>query len=266
MLYYVNSIIIKCVIHIIKIHINEGDDLQKVFQQIGKKQTLSQEIQQKIEDAIIDKTFQPGQKLPTEKEMCEMFAVSRTALREALQMLSARGLINVRKGSGTYIEDYHPDHVIKPMHLYLQLNLDKNYLGHIVNVRKMIEPSIAKLAAKNRTEIDINKFEKNLADLAKCADDDFKKEGLLDRDFHMLIANARGNPMIPMMVEPIFQIMPRIKMLIYAEVDVAKKAALTYHTKIFEMIKIQDEQGAYDEMTKHIKIAEEHTKILSKEL
>jgi len=240
--------------------------VQKVFQQIGKKQTLSQEIQQNIEDAIINKTFQPGQKLPTEKEMCEMFAVSRTALREALQMLSARGLINVRKGSGIYIEDYHPDHVIKPMHLYLQLNLDKHYLGYIINVRKMIEPPIARLAAKNRTEADIKKFEKNLEDLKKCADNDFKKEGLLDRDFHMLIANASGNPMIPMMVEPIFQIMPRVKMLIYAEVDVAKKAALDYHSRIFEKIKNQDEQGAYDEMKIHIKIAEEHTKIITGEL
>lgn len=240
--------------------------MQHVFQKIGKTQTLSQEIQQKIEEAIINKTFIPGQKLPTEKEMCEMFAVSRTALREALQMLSARGLINVRKGSGTYIEDYHPDHVIKPMHLYLQLNLDKNYLGHIINVRKMIEPPIARLAAINRTESDIHKFEKNLKDLANCSEDDYKKEGLLDRDFHMIIAKSSGNPMIPMMVDPIFQIMPRIKMLIYAELDIAKKAALKYHTEIFEKIKNQDEQGAYDEMVKHIKLAEEHTSLVWKEL
>jgi len=240
--------------------------LASVFQKIGKGQTLSQEIQQKIEEAITNKTFKPGEKLPTEKEMCEMFAVSRTALREALQMLSARGLIHVRKGSGIYIEDYHPDHVIKPMRLYLELNLNKDYLGHIINVRKMIEPPIARLAALNRTENDIIKFEKNLDELRKCADDDFKKEGLLDRDFHLLIANSSGNPMIPLMVEPIFQIMPRVKMLIYAEVDTAKKAALVYHSKIFEKIKNQDEQGAYDEMTEHIKIAEKHTKILSMEL
>lgn len=240
--------------------------MDKVFQNIGKKQTLSQEIQQKIEEAIIDKSFLPGQKLPTEKEMCDMFGVSRTALREALQMLSARGLINVRKGSGTYIEDYHPDHVIKPMHLYLQLNLDKHFLSHIISVRKLIEPPIARLAARNRTNLDIQKFEKNLNDLAKCSENDYKKEGLLDRDFHMLIAKSSGNPMIPLMVDPIFQIMPRIKMLIYAEVEIAKKAALTYHSEIFEKIKNQDEQGAFDEMQKHISIAEEHTSILSEKM
>jgi GntR family transcriptional repressor for pyruvate dehydrogenase complex len=240
--------------------------VESVFPKIGKKQTLGQEIQHKIEEAIINKKFLPGQKLPTENEMCEMFAVSRTALREALQMLSARGLINVRKGSGIYIEDYDPKHVIRPMRIYLELNLDKEYLFHIINVRKIIEPPIVRLAVKNRTEEDIKKFEKNLDDQRNCANDDFKREGLLDRDFHLIIANASGNPMIPIMVEPIFQIMPRVKMMVYSEVKVAKKSALTYHSKIFELIKNQDEQGAYDAMCEHIRLAEEHIKIISAEL
>lgn len=72
--------------------------------------------------------------------------------------------------------------------------------------------------------------------------------------------------MIPLMIEPIFQIMPRIKLLVYAEVDVAKNAALNYHTKIFDKIKVQDEQGAYDAMWEHIKIAEKHTQMLSEEM
>ena len=143
---------------------------------------------------------------------------------------------------------------------------DNKLYGTIKRLRKMIEPEIAQLAAINRTNDDIVKFEKNLDELRNCADDDFKKESYLDRDFHMLIANSSGNPMIPIMVEPIFQIMPRIKMLIYAEVEVAKNAALEYHSRIFEKIKAQDAQGAYNEMQKHVKIAEEHTKILAKEL
>ncbi|NPE31859.1 FadR family transcriptional regulator [Methanococcoides sp. SA1] len=74
-----------------------------MFDKIGKSQTLSQEIVANIEQAIREKKFQVGEKLPTEKELCEMFGVSRTAIREALQMLSAQGLINVHKGKGSFV-------------------------------------------------------------------------------------------------------------------------------------------------------------------
>jgi len=76
-----------------------------VFSKIGSGLTLSQKIERR--------KLLPGTRLPTEKELCTQFAVSRTALREALRRLSARGLIDIRKGSGMYIselkiEDAHP--------------------------------------------------------------------------------------------------------------------------------------------------------------
>jgi GntR family transcriptional repressor for pyruvate dehydrogenase complex len=60
--------------------------MNQMFPKIGNAKTLSQEVQLKIEQAIRDRKLLPGDKLPTEKELCEMFEVSRTALREALQM------------------------------------------------------------------------------------------------------------------------------------------------------------------------------------
>jgi len=236
------------------------------FDRIGKTQTLSQEIEKNIERAILQKKYLPGEKLPTELELCEIFGVSRTALREALQMLSSKGYIQVRKGSGIYVEDYSPANVIKPMQSYLELKLDRNYLKYIIEVRKMLEPQIAQMAAKNRSEQDILNLKRNLEALQKCPSEDFKKEGDLDRDFHVLVARSSGNPMVPLIVEPIFQIMPKIKLLVYVEVEKAKNAAIDYHALIYERILEKDEDGAFNIMTEHLKIAEEHTMIVASKL
>jgi len=237
-----------------------------VFEKIGKDITLSQEIEQKIEQAILAKEFKPGEKLPTEKELCEMFGVSRTALREALQMLSSRGLIYVKKGSGIYVEDYSASHAMRPMQMYLELNFDRNYLKHIVQVRKMFEPQIAGLAALYRTEEDIAAFKKNQQDLLACPATDYKREGNLDRDFHVILAKATQNPMVPMIVEPIFQVMPRIKLLVYKVVKTAKDAALDYHALIAEAVIKQNEQRAVQLMKEHLEIAEEHAMLVADEL
>ena len=67
--------------------------VDNIFHKIGSKITLSQRIERTIETAIREKKILVGDKLPTEREMCESFGVSRTALREALRRMSARGLI-----------------------------------------------------------------------------------------------------------------------------------------------------------------------------
>jgi len=233
--------------------------MQDLFPRIGSSVTLSQEIMQKIEEVILNKKILPGEKLPTENEMCRMFGVSRTALREALQMLNARGLINIRKGSGIYVNNYSSAHVIRPMSLFLELNLDRDYILHVMEVRKMFEPQIARLAANQRTAEDLQKIETSLVELEKCPANNYAEQGELDRDFHLAIANACRNPIIPVIVTPIFKLMPKIRSLVYANIPTAQSAAVDYHRKIFERIRSSDSDGAYQMMVAHLVIAEEHT-------
>jgi len=233
--------------------------VQNLFPKIGSALTLSQEIVEKIEDVIRQKKVLPGEKLPTEKEMCVMFGVSRTSLREALQMLSARGLVTIRKGSGIYVNNYSSAHVIKPMSLFLELNLDRDYILHVMEVRKMFEPTIAKFAALNRTDNDIKILDKNLQELTQCPSNNYYKQGQIDRDFHLSIANACKNPIIPVIVTPIFKLMPKIRSLVYANVETAKSEAIDYHIKVIEKIRNQDADGAYQMMVEHLEVAERHS-------
>jgi len=230
------------------------------FKAIKKATTLSEEIQDRIEKAILEKKFHPGEKLPTEHQLCEMFGVSRTALREAMQMLSAKGLISVKKGSGIFIEDYSPQNIIKPMRLYLEMNFDKQYILHLMEVRKMLEPEICKLAAGNRSDEDVKALEENLEKFRKINHRNFRLEGELDREFHLIIARATKNPIIPIIVDPIFQLMPKIRTLVYAQIDKAKSAAQEYHQLIFESIRDQNAEQAFETMRNHLQIAEEHSR------
>jgi GntR family transcriptional repressor for pyruvate dehydrogenase complex len=91
-----------------------------------------------------------------------MFGVSRTALREALQMLSARDLISIKKGSGIYVNELIDKIATKSMRFFLELNFDKDHILHVIKARNMFEPEIAKLAAINRKTEDIDFLKNNI--------------------------------------------------------------------------------------------------------
>ncbi|MBO8130633.1 MAG: FadR family transcriptional regulator [Candidatus Marinimicrobia bacterium] len=232
------------------------------FKAIKRAVTLSQEVQDQIERAILEKKFQPGEKLPTEFELAEMFGVSRTAIREALQMLRAKGLISVKKRDGIYIENYSPKNVIKPMRFFFELNFNEDLIKHLVEIRKIIEPEICRLAARNRSEENLGELEENLNKFSNVDESETELEGKLDRDFHRIIARSTQNPIIPIMMDPIYQILPKIKTLILAKIKTAKNSAQIYHQQIYEHIRDQDEDGAYLIMKKHMNIAESHSKEL----
>ena len=74
----------------------------------------------------------------------------------------------------------------------------------------------------------------------------------------MILAKATQNPMVPLIVEPIFQIMPKIKVLVFQVVNKAKEAALDYHFLIAEAVIANDEKNSIRLMKEHLDVAEEH--------
>ena len=233
--------------------------MDSIFEKIGNQRTLSQEIEQKIEDAILKRKLIIGQKLPTEKDLCEMFGVSRTAIREALRSLSARGLVSIRKGDGIYVNDYSEAHANKSMSIYLELKFDKNYPLHLVRIRQMVEPQIARKKKKKRTEVDILALEKNLNEFVN-AESGSETYAMLDLEYHKLISKATANPLIPLIMDPLFSLMPKVKTLIVSRLKHTKLTnATNYHQIIFEKIRNKDTDGAYEAMISHLQIAEQDT-------
>lgn len=226
--------------------------MDDIFQNIGNKLTLSQRIERTIESAIREKKLAIGSKLPTEREMCESFGVSRTALREALRRLSARGLINIHKGSGMYVSEINIEDAIKTLDLYYDLKFDNNLLAQIIEVRSLFEPEIARLAAENRTLKDLDDLTENLKEFEGCDPDNTQMEADLDNHFHLTITKATLNPIVQITMEPIYSLLPRMRNYIYGNIDGEKAHTLKSHHALLDAIEKQDGERAQLIMRDHL--------------
>ncbi|MDD4589633.1 MAG: FadR/GntR family transcriptional regulator [Parabacteroides sp.] len=222
--------------------------MDDIFSKIGTVQTLSQKIERRIEEAIQQRKLRPGDKLPSEKEMCASFSVSRTALREALRRLNARGLIEIKKGSGMCVSEINIEDAIKSLNLYYDLKFDTNLIAQMIEMRLLFEPQIARLAARNRKDEDLFILHKNIIELEACNPDNTQKEADYINCFHTNIAKATGNPMIVVSMEPIFSLLPRMRNFMYANIDGEKEYTVDAHKKIIAAIEVKNDKLAHDEM------------------
>jgi GntR family transcriptional repressor for pyruvate dehydrogenase complex len=218
--------------------------MEDIFSKIGTGLTLSQKIERKVEEAIRQKKLLPGNKMPSEKELCAQFAVSRTALREALRRLSARGLIDIRKGSGIYVTELKIEDAINSLHLFYDLRFNSDLILQIIEVRRLFEPEVARLAAKNITDEDIKRLEKLQKDLEKCDSDNTQLEVDLINRFHMNLAKATGNPIVIISLEPIYSLLPRMRNLIYGNIEGEKEYTLKYQGELLKALKKRDSTKA----------------------
>lgn len=227
--------------------------MDDIFSKIGSKLTLSQKIERRLEAAIREKKLPVGSRLPTERELCELFGVSRTALREALRRLSARGLIEIAKGSGMTVTGLKIDDAIENLNLYYDMQFDHNLIAQIIEVRRLFEPEIASLAAKQRTQNDLSDIQDNIELFKECNPDNIQLEADLDNKFHLLIAKAAHNPIVQISMEPIYSLLPRMRNLIYANIEGEKDITLEYHLKIFDAINKQNGAEASELMKIHLR-------------
>ena len=231
---------------------------KKLFISVGKRSLLSNIVVSQIEKIIRSKAVLPGAKLPSELALCQQFGVSRTAVREALRTLSARGLITIMKGKGIFVQNISSQTVTDPIHLYLEMQHERSYVFDVVHARQIIEPPIAAAAALHYTEEDAERLKKDQNDLVK-SDGDYEELSRLDMLFHLDIAKASENSIIPLILEPIHRLIPQIKSSVYATVGDAKQSAVEWHQKILAAIMQRDAEGARKAMIRHLEIAEEHT-------
>lgn len=239
--------------------------MDEIFGKIGTAQTLSQKIERRIEEAIRQKKLLVGTKLPSERELCEMFAVSRTALREALRRLSARGLIQIKKGSGMFVSELKMEDAVESLNLYYDLSFDSNLISQIIEVRRVFEPEIARMAARNRSEQDVELLHRNINALADCNPDNTQMEADIINKFHLNVAKSTGNPIVIISMEPIYSLLPRMRNLIYANVDGEKDFTIKAHRAIFEAIRDKDGDRACKEMVEQInRTLEVYTQYLKK--
>ncbi|MCK5200954.1 MAG: FadR family transcriptional regulator, partial [Spirochaetales bacterium] len=139
-----------------------------------KKRRLSEEVLKKLQSMIIDGTYKTGDQLPSERELSELFQVSRASIREALRVLGTLGFLDSRVGvgGGTFVKKISIDALINPFSEIL--GNEKELIIEMLEFRRILETEIARLAALRRTEEDIARMESSL-DLMR---EDIKNGGI----------------------------------------------------------------------------------------
>ena len=155
---------------------------------------ISESIVETIEEMILDGSLKPGDRLPPERELAGKFAVSRPSLREALVILESRGLLQSRRGGGTFVCDVVAPTITDPLVHLLRRRPESAF--DVLELRHALEEVAAYYAAERATEQDLEAIAQCHERLvATYVDDDADpmEEASADTEFHMSVADASHN-------------------------------------------------------------------------
>lgn len=153
-----------------------------------KRNSLADEVAQRLQEQISLGTYKPGEKLPTEPALMQAYGVGRSSIREAVRILANSGVLRVQQGLGTFVEASTGIEEPFPQ------RMKRAAVDDIDEVRQLLEMKIAQKAALNRTAGDIEKMEAYLKKRKEAATAD-DTAGAIEADisFHVAIAEASGN-------------------------------------------------------------------------
>jgi len=207
----------------------DGDYLRHV----RRDERLADKVADLLTKAILSGQLAAGDRLPPERMLGDRFGVSRTVIREAIRSLAAKGMVEVRSGSGTVVARVGAGSVAETMRLYLRGASIEHDL--IDEVRTMVEVHVAGVAAERATEAD-------LAGL-RCA--------VHDAEFHRCIARATHNPLYLVMLDAVCEPIETVRHGTLCP-PVGPAAAVDGHRRILERVVCQDPDGAREAMRVHL--------------
>src|SRR5258707_11544931 len=111
-----------------------------------RKNRIHEEVAKQIERLILEK-LRPGDKLPAERELAEMFGVSRSSIRDAIRRLDLMGLVEPRQGAGTVVREISTDVLVSPLSNVIAHK--RQLVGELLDFRRMLEPPLAARAARS---------------------------------------------------------------------------------------------------------------------
>lgn len=221
---------------------------------IGAADTASRsrslQLSNHLQDQIATGQFRRGDSLPSERELMSRFDVSRATVREALRMLGALGLIEVKRGrnGGSFVRGPSGDTLRKSLDLFIA--------GHeiryrdLVAVREAIEPAAAAQAAARRTAEDLDRL-RSLSELCETTFNDIDKFSQANLDWHMAVIHASQNPLFGAFMTAVSSAL--FSATRREEFDVStRKVVVGTHWRIFDAIRIGDSEAAMRRMGRHV--------------
>ena len=218
-----------------------------------RNKRIYEQIVAQIEQQILSGELKVGDKLPTERVLAQQFQVSRTAVREAIKALRGKGLVDASPGRGTFVTNGISRATSESMGLLMKMaafDTPKDRFADLFEVRRILEPEIAAIAALRATSEQIEEMQKAV-ELMDGALDDMDKYIEADTIFHQLIAKATQNELLPAMIEPIMDLLLEQRKTSF-QTGSSPMRSLTWHKKILEAIINQNPLEARKAMSDHL--------------
>jgi len=213
-----------------------------------KKTRVYEEIVSKIKNMISQGKLKSGDQLPAERELSEVFKVSRSSVREALRTLESQGYLESRQGDGTYIARQPVETLVQP--LASEILTKRDALAELFEMRRLIEPGLAYLAAERANPEEIVEMEKILSvqeeQVAKGeSGTDF------DKTFHYTLAKATKNNVLIRIMDSVMDALTESRDQ-YLQVEGRPEKSLVRHKELLDFIKAGDKELAADIMREHL--------------
>jgi GntR family transcriptional repressor for pyruvate dehydrogenase complex len=211
---------------------------------------LYQQIVDQIELRFVNGELKVGDQLPSERELAEQFEVSRIAVREAVKALREKGLVEIRPGRGTFITNGTQGVIRHSLGLLMKFG-SVGGSPNLVEVREIMEPDIAGLAATRISEEQIAA----MTDAVRLMDSSLYNVNAFveaDLDFHLALARATQNPIIPILMNSIIDLLREQRKRI-ALVDGGLSRGQYHHKKIMDAVLHHDSKAARLAMQHHLK-------------
>jgi len=208
---------------------------------------IKNQVYEKCKAMIVNSVWAPGDKLPSEGQLCEQLGVSRVSVRSALQSLEAQGFIEIRRGEGSFVKH---SSLSDQLDLLLPIfALGEKDVLDVLKYRSITEPSLMYYVVENATEEDIRKLEEILEKMTKTTGN-MRKHAQLDEQFHFLLTEIVGNGVISKVYKVLFEIFNSA----WNEVCgiLGPDAGIIYHSRIIEAVRARDKEEAERVMREHV--------------
>lgn len=211
---------------------------------------VSETIARRIKKQISDGALRPGEKLPAERDMAQRYRTSRVSVREAYRSLEESGLLTIRRGAegGAFITDV--DHGPVMRSLSLMLRLGKTTHEEITEARLLVEPPIARLAARRARPEDLERLD-YVVTQQELALERRGHYGPFDLNFHRTVAECARNLPLKVLMDSLSDLTVEV----VAGLDLSagvQHAVCASHRQIADAIKQRDEEAASALMLRHV--------------
>ena len=231
-----------------------------------KPKKISAQIAEQIRSSIMSGEFVPGNRLPPERELAEMFGVSRPSVREALNILGASGLVEVLQGGGTTVKSLMEQG--SGNSLSDMIRVEQERALDVIEVRKCMESWTAYFAAQRALPEDLRRMEEIIDGMRQNLETLQPSEDL-DANFHIVVARATHNIVWLHLMQNIFDAMKEFQRGVWRAVYLTEedqRQLFSHHQDVYQAIINRDAERARILMLEHLGFAEERSNLYLKKI